>query len=97
MTERGRKVEIGADGGKSFTELGDKDELLKKIDLNGWNEYTIIAKGNHLNHIINGTVMSEVIDNQSSKSQATGILALQLHQGPPMVIQFKDIRLKDLK
>ncbi len=97
LTERGRKVEIGADGKKEFTELGDKDELLKKIDLAGWNEYTIIAKGNHLTHMINGVVMSEVIDNQSSKAQTAGILALQLHAGPPMVVQFKDIRLKELK
>ena len=97
LTERGRKVEIGVDGGKTFTELANKDELLKKIDLNDWNEYTIIAQGNHLTHIINGAVMSEVIDNQPSKAQAAGILALQLHAGLPMVVQFKDIRLKELK
>ena len=47
--------------------------------------------------MINGMMMSEVIDNQSSKAQAAGILALQLHAGPPMVVQFKDIRLKELK
>ena len=41
--------------------------------------------------------MSEVIDNQSSKAATSGILALQLHAGPAMTIQFKDIRLKELK
>jgi hypothetical protein len=98
LVERGQKVEIGPDGKKTVVgELGDKNELLKKIKLGDWNEYTIIAKGNHLTHIINGTPMSEVIDNQPSKALASGIVALQIHQGPPMVVQFKDIRLKELK
>jgi hypothetical protein len=98
LTERGQKVEISPDGKKSVVaELGPKDELVKKIDLGGWNEYTIIARGNHLTHMINGTAMSEVIDNQSSKAATAGIIALQLHAGPPMVVQFKDIRLKELR
>jgi hypothetical protein len=98
LVERGQRVEIGPDGKKTVTgELGDKDTLLKKIKLGDWNEYTIIARGNHLTHIINGTTMSEVIDNQPSKALASGIIALQIHQGPPMVVQFKDIRLKVLK
>ncbi len=41
--------------------------------------------------------MSEVIDNQSSKAATSGTLALQLHAGPPMIIQFKDIRIKEMK
>jgi hypothetical protein len=98
LVERGQKVEIGPEGNKTVIgELGDKDVLLKKIKLGDWNEYTIIARGNHLTHIINGTTMSEVIDNQPSKAQASGVIALQIHQGPPMVVQFKDIRLKELK
>ena len=59
-----------------------------------WNEYEIIAKGNHLIHKINGKVTAEVIDDQSDKRAMTGILALQLHAGPPMKVQFKNIRLK---
>jgi hypothetical protein len=96
--ERGQKVEIDADGKKHvIATLGDKDELLKKIKSDDWNDYVIIARGNHLTHIINGETMSEVIDNQSSKAASSGILALQLHAGPPMTIQFKDVRLKELK
>jgi hypothetical protein len=98
LVERGKRVELGPDGKKTvFGTLGDKDELLQKIKLGDWNEYTIIAKGNHLTHIINGTPMSEVIDNDPSKAMASGVIALQIHQGPPMVVQFKDIWLKELK
>ena len=49
-----------------------------------WNDYVIIAKGNHLIHKINGNVTSEVIDNQEDKRAMSGILALQVHVGPPM-------------
>jgi hypothetical protein len=98
LVERGQKVEIGPDGKKTVVgALGDKDELLKKIKLGDWNEYTIIAQGNHLTHIINGTPMSEVIDNQPGKALTAGVIALQIHQGPPMVVQFKDVRIKERK
>jgi hypothetical protein len=55
-----------------------------------------VAKVNHLTHIINGVVMSEVLDNQKDKAAKSGVIALQLHQGPPMTVQFKDIELKRL-
>ena len=67
---------------------------MKKGD---WNEYVITAKGNHLIHEINGKKMSEAIDEDPQKGAAEGILALQIHMGPPMTVQFKDIRLKELK
>jgi len=98
LTERGQKVEIDADGKKNVVAtLGDKDELFKKVNPDDWNEYVITAHGNHLTHAINGATMSEVIDNQSAKAATAGILALQLHAGPAMTIQFKDIRLKEQK
>jgi hypothetical protein len=98
LAERGQRVEISAEGKKNaVTALGDKDQLLKRINSDEWNDYTIIARGNHLTHIINGTPMSEVIDNQSSKAATSGLIALQLHVGPPMKIQFKDIQLKEIK
>jgi len=97
LAPRGEKVEIGTDGKKNSTKIGDKDELQKKVKNEDWNNYTIVAKGNHLTHIINGTVMSEVIDNQTDKAAKTGVIALQLHQGPPMKVQFKDIEIKRLR
>ena len=98
LAERGQKVEINADGKKNVVAtLGDKDALLKQINANDWNDYVITARGNHLTHVINGATMSEVIDNQPSKAATSGIIALQLHVGPPMTIQFKEIRIKEMK
>jgi type 1 glutamine amidotransferase len=94
---RGQKVTIGADGKKAEEQVGDTKELQKHIKKEDWNDYEIIAQGNHLIHKINGQVTSEVIDNQKEKAAQTGVLALQLHAGPPMVVQFKDIELKRTK
>ncbi|MEP6662204.1 MAG: DUF1080 domain-containing protein, partial [Verrucomicrobiota bacterium] len=64
---------------------------------NDWNDYVIIAKGNVLQHFINGKQTIEVTDEQESKAAKSGVLALQLHAGSPMTVMFKNIRLKTLK
>jgi hypothetical protein len=97
LAQRGEKSTIGADGKKEIEKIGDKAELQAKIKKEDWNDYRIVAKGNHLQHYINGVLMSEVIDNQKDKAATSGIIALQAHQGPPMTVQFKDLRIKELK
>jgi hypothetical protein len=97
LAQRGTKLTIGAEGAKESVTIGDKEELKSKIKNEDWNDYTIIAKGNHLQHFINGTLMSEMIDNQKDKAATSGVIALQAHQGPAMTIQFKDLRIKTLK
>lgn len=95
---RGHKVVIHEDGTKETVGTTcDEKEILASIKKEGWNEFVITAKGNHLVQKINGHTTVDVTDNQTSKSSAEGILALQLHQGPPMLVQFKNIRLKQLK
>lgn len=94
LAERGQRVTIGADGKKEVEAIGDAAELGKNIKKEDWNEFRIVAKGNRLQHYINGTLMSEVIDNQPEKAAKSGVLALQAHQGPAMVVQFKDLMLK---
>lgn len=71
-------------------------EILAAYKLGEWNEIVIIAKGNHLQHFINGKVTADVTDNDDSMGAKSGVLALQLHQGPPMTIQFKNVRLRTL-
>ncbi len=66
-------------------------------NMKDWNEYTITARGNHLVHLLNGYPMIEMIDNDPKGRAMEGILALQIHAGPPMTVEFKDIRLKELK
>jgi mono/diheme cytochrome c family protein len=56
----------------------------------------IIAYGNHLVHAVNGVLAVDVMDDDFRGRRADGALALQLHAGPPMEVQFKDIRIKEL-
>ncbi|MEX0791924.1 MAG: PVC-type heme-binding CxxCH protein [Pirellulaceae bacterium] len=97
LAQRGQKATVTDGKGPYEAETFAKSEDLQaKINDEDWNEYHIIAKGNHLTHKINGQVMSEVIDNGEKDSRRSGVLALQLHAGPPMNVQFKDIQLKRL-
>ena len=98
MAKRGERVTFSTHGKKQVGEpIGNPDELLKHIKNGDWNEFRIIARGPRLQHFINGHLMSETIDEQSDKRSMQGILALQLHAGPPMKVEFKNILLKRLK
>ena len=97
LAERGQRVTIGADGQKAVEKFGDAAELQKKIKAEEWNDYRVVAAGNNLKHYINGELMSEVTDNQTDKAAASGVLAFQVHTGPPMVVQFRNVRIKEGK
>lgn len=97
LAQRGEKVTVGADGKKDAEKFGSADELQTKVKNEEWNEYRIVAKGNHLQHYVNGVLMSEVIDNQKDKASSSGVIGLQAHAGFAMTVQFKDIQLKELK
>jgi hypothetical protein len=96
LANRGERVTIGRDGKPMATRFADANELLKSVRSDGWNEYVIEARGPHLRHTINGKLMSETTDNDAEKSVASGILALQVHQGPPMTVRFRKFRLERL-
>jgi hypothetical protein len=93
---RGTRTVIDEKGKKTVTRIGDPAKLLKHVKINDWNEYRIIAKGPKLTLMINGVVMCEAVDNAKGKAALDGIIALQVHPGPPMKVQFKDILLKKL-
>lgn len=73
---------------------GSSDEIQASIKAEDWNEYKIVADGNHLQHFINGKLTIDVTDEDSAHAAKDGILAFQIHQGPPMIVQFKDLSLK---
>ncbi|HRX53441.1 MAG: DUF1080 domain-containing protein [Verrucomicrobiales bacterium] len=100
LAKRGEKVVIkeGAEPTKPKIEaqkdaLGTSESLQAIIKQGDWNEYRIVAKGGHLQHFINGHQTVDVTD-ETAVGAKTGILALQLHAGPPMRVQFKNIVLK---
>jgi hypothetical protein len=100
LAQRGQKTVIKDAEGKPKVEvvgsLGKSEDIQAKIKNEDWNDYRIVAKDNHLQHFINGTQTIDVVDEQESKAAKSGILALQLHAGPPMTVQFKNILIKPL-
>lgn len=98
MAARGEKVVWGEDGKKQVVGKTEKTtkEIQESIKKGDWNEYVVIAKGDHLQHFINGNQTVDVVDKDPKKQVMSGILALQLHAGPTMKVQFKNIRIKTL-
>ncbi|WLD10243.1 DUF1080 domain-containing protein [Planctellipticum variicoloris] len=100
LANRGQKtiVKKGADGKVQVEvvgSVGDTKEIQSKIKKEDWNSYRITAKGYTFEHRING-VLTSVCTDEHPDRRATGVLALQLHAGPPMKVQFKNIKLKKL-
>jgi len=94
---RGQRTVIEANGKpRVLDSLGTKEEMLKSINYDGWNDLHIIAKGNNLKHYLNGKLMSEVTDNDPAGRKMDGLIGVQVHQGPPMKIEFKDFMIKTL-
>jgi hypothetical protein len=71
-------------------------EILAAYKLGEWNDFVVIAEGNHLRHYLNGKLTADVIDTDSTLGAAAGVIAFQLHTGPPMTVQFKNVSLKTL-
>jgi hypothetical protein len=97
LAKSGDKVEISENGNKVVGKVNDPDSIARALRLRDWNDYRVIAKGNRLVQEINGVRTVDVTDREQNKARKDGILALQLHAGPPMLVQFKDIRLKRLR
>ena len=94
VARRFQRVVVGADGKPQVVgEVGDKNQQLVDHE---WNELTIIAVGNRQIHQLNGVTTVDLTDNHP-EAKRKGILALQLHRGAPMTVEFKDIGLRHLK
>jgi hypothetical protein len=101
--KRGRICLVGeqatweADGKKLISDkLIDQAAFEKLFKQNDWNDVAIVAKGNRIQHYLNGRLIVDFTDNEPQLALKEGILALQLHAGKPMWAEYKNIRLKEL-
>lgn len=98
--KRGRLCLVGeravwANGKKTVTgQTCTAEEYAKAFRVDGWNEYAIIAKGNRIRQYINGVPAVDFTDKEEGRALSEGIIAVQLHAGSPMFVEFKDLRLK---
>ena len=98
LAMRGQAVYV-PDGGRPKV-IGNlqksPDELKAIIKVNDWNQVHLIARGNTIIQILNGAVTSIVVDDDSKNRALGGLLGFQLHVGPPMKAEFRNIWLKRL-
>ncbi|QDT34080.1 family 16 glycoside hydrolase [Thalassoglobus polymorphus] len=93
VAQRGQKVVVDNNGKKNATKL---DVPVTPIDITKWHELTIRCEGNRLIHKIDGVTTVEIIDDHEAEREMEGIIAFQVHRGPKMKAQFRNIRLKKL-
>jgi len=72
----------------------DKDSLKNFIKSEDWNEVHLIIKGDRLQHYVNGILMSDVTDNDKVNRKMAGLIGVQVHVGPPMKVEYRNIQLK---
>jgi putative heme-binding domain-containing protein len=98
--ERGRGILVQNGQSVIIDDKGDKwlaaEHAPVKVDVTEWHEYVIIAQGNHLIHKIDGKVTIDLVDHDAKNRALEGLLAFQVHKGPAMIVQIKDIVLKEL-
>ena len=98
--ERGRGVLVTNGQSVIIDDKGDKwlaaEHDAVVADMKEWHEYAIIAQGNHLIQKVDGKVTIDLVDHDEKKRASEGLIAIQLHRGPAMVVQIKDVMLKEL-
>ena len=97
LANRGERVTIDREGKKTTEKFGDAAELQKSIRANDWNDYEIEVRNARMKHTINGKLMSETIDREREKRAKSGVLAFQVHAGPPMTVKFRKLQYEPLE
>jgi hypothetical protein len=104
--EGGKRGRICLAGEKAAWENGKKNVTGQLIDqpgyeklfkLDDWNDVVIVAKGNNIKHFLNGVQILDFTDNDPQLALKQGIVALQLHAGKPMWVEFKNLRVAELQ
>jgi len=89
VAERGQHIRIG----KEKEVVGTMDVI--EVDLTEWHTYRLVAKGHRFEHYVNGELQTVIEDEDEEKRADSGIIALQLHQGPAMKVEFKGMRIRE--
>jgi hypothetical protein len=95
LAKRGETAVLEKDQQPRITSIANADSLKSLIKSGGWNEIHIIAKGNRLRHFINGNLMSDVTDNDADLRKMKGLIGFQVHAGPPMKVEYRNIKIKN--
>jgi len=92
LSHTGEKVIVDADGQPWV--VGQLP--FKEFAPDTWHEFRVLARGNHHQHWIDGHPTADLIDLDERGRSLEGVLAVQVHVGPAMTIQYKDFKIKHL-
>jgi hypothetical protein len=96
LAKRGENAVLEKDKSPQITSMIANPDSLKSLIKNAdWNEIRIEAKGNRLRHYINGSLMSDVTDNDDGLRKMNGLIGFQVHAGPPMKVEYRNIKIKN--
>ncbi|MDA1140948.1 MAG: DUF1080 domain-containing protein [Planctomycetota bacterium] len=90
---RGQDVLLAENGDKFL--IADRGKV-KEVRNNEWHKFSVVANGNHLIQKLDDVVACEIYDHNPEKRSLKGLIGIQLHGGPPMIVKTKDIWLKVL-
>ncbi len=96
VARRGQRLVCTADGRIDASTLVQPDRPAVLPRPGEWNEYRIVARGPRIELELNGERTCELVDHDPQHGRRAGVLALQLHQGPPMRVEFRNLRLSTL-
>lgn len=94
IAARGERVHIDAAGTRTAEPLPQIDAIHAAFKEGEWNQYRILCDGPMIRLFLNDVTVCEFTDEDSKQARREGILALQMHPGPPMKVQFKNIQLR---
>jgi hypothetical protein len=81
---------------KVLATIGDPTLLRGVMNVNGWNLYHIIARGQVLIQIINGQLMAVAIDEDAAHATPEGLIGFQMHTGPPFKVEYRNVLYRKL-
>lgn len=96
LAMRGQMTRLQTGKKQVIAELRTGDDLKALINKDGWNQVHIIARGNVLTHIFNGHLMAQAVDDDAAGRAASGLIGFQMHVGPPMKLEIRNVLLKKI-
>ncbi len=98
--EKGRRI-LSHTGERVIIDADGQPWIVQKLPLTNfapgeWHDYRVLARGNHYQHWIDGKMTTDVIDLDEKHRTLEGVLAVQVHVGPAMTIQYQDFKIKHL-
>lgn len=96
LSHTGEKVVVDSSGQPWIIGSLPASDAVAKFQSDQWHDYRVLVVGNRHQHWIDGQMTADLIDLDAAGRALEGVLAVQVHVGPAMTIQFKDFKVKHL-